>query len=114
MIKEIQEALARRQETISFRGTTLVVREMAQAASVVPDGTPKEDFFYHIVVACVFEGKLVKEAEGDQPAVYEAGQPALDASDIPALKQGSRSALMPITRAVQRVNGLDAEEEAKK
>lgn len=114
MLKEIQEALARRQETVEFHGRVLVVREVAEAAElgITEKGDP--DAFYKIVIGSVFIGNVVKEAEGEKPAVYEAGEPALTLEDLPTLKEGSRRALRPLLAAVSRVNGLDAEAEAKK
>jgi hypothetical protein len=109
MLKEIQDALARRKELIEFHGRKLLVVELENAADVAPEGTPKEDLFWHIMVACIYEAAETPEKPGE----YEMGPPALTAADVPALKGGSRRATRPLAQAVERVNGLNAEDEAK-
>ena len=96
MLDAIREALKLREERITVGGVKLLVREVTSAAEFAE--MPREDFGYQLVVKCVLD---------------EAGAPVFTAEDIPALKNGSRAALLPLFVAVNRVNGLDAAENAK-
>jgi hypothetical protein len=99
MRADILEAIKLREEPVKLAGSTLIVRELSSAADLgATKGDP--DIFYRLMMACVFEEDGVT--------------PAMTAEDIPALKAGSRKKLAPLVLAVQRVNGLDAEDDAKK
>ena len=97
MLADLLEAIQPRQEQVVLGGHMLVVREMQSAADVgfMHDN---EDLSYKLMVRCVFD---------------EAGMPAFDEADIPALKAGAKAKLLPLMEAVNRVNGFDAVAEAK-
>ena len=115
MLKDLEELLRAREQTVDLGPHKLVVRECASAADLVGDATQfdKETVSWRLLIACTFEAKLAKEAEGDNPAVYEAGEPAFTADDIPALKASSKWKLGPLIAAVNKVNGFDVAAEAK-
>lgn len=106
MRAEFLDLIKLREERITFGGRPLIVRELHSAAEV---GTGKDDpdIFYRLMVCCIYE------AEEVTPGVFQAGPQALTVDDIPHLKAGSRKKLAPLIHAVQRVNGLDVEEEVK-
>lgn len=96
MLKAIQDALTLREEKVTLAGQELVVRELA-VITEVPEGE-RSDAFYRMMVACVFDPE---------------GKPAFEVADLPAIKAASRRALRDVIEAVQRVNGLNVEAEAK-
>ena len=98
MLKELAEFIKAREERITIAGTTFVVRELSSAVDLAVAGKDKDDIYYRIVVRSVFS---------------EKGEQALGDEDIPALKGGSKIKLAPLYEAVNRVNGLNVEAEAK-
>lgn len=98
MLQDLLEAIKPREERVELAGHVFLVRELSSAAEFAGvAGDP--DIFFRLVVACTFD---------------EAGARALTSDDIPALREGSRKKLAPLLSAVQRVNGLDTEDEVKK
>lgn len=97
MLEALKVALAPREEKVELGGVALTVREMPSAASVEAMRDNK-DLGYKLLVRCVFdaEGKL-----------------AFDDADIEALKMSAKMKLAPLLAAVNRVNGLAVEDEAK-
>lgn len=95
--EDIFAALAQQEERISFAGHTLVVRELASAADVI--GIENDDSLtYSFVVKCTFD---------------EAGEPLFTDEDIPRLKACAKAKLLPIIKAVSRVNGFWVKENVK-
>lgn len=113
MLKELQEALQPREEQITLGGKVLIVREVEEASIIGGIGKGDPDAFYHLMVACVYVGEEQPRADGDDKPTYKAGELALSADDIPAIKRSGRRALRPLAEAVARVNGLNVEAEVK-
>lgn len=111
MIKEILDAIRRREETVAAFGRNFIVRELDATATFRTEDAelakklealgmaPDELLFWKALVRCVVE-------EGSGLA------PFTDA-DIPELCRGSRFKLAPLTAAVNRVNGFDSDDNAK-
>ena len=97
MLKELEELLRSREQTVELGPHKLVVRELASAADLT-DAPGGEDLAWLLLVRCTFA---------------EDGSPAFTAGDIPALKAASKWKLGPLIAAVNRVNGFNVEAEAK-
>lgn len=101
MKEEIRKFIEPRSETIAWAGVKVVIRELDTAAdlSAAPDPS---DAAYWLLVRCAF---------------YEDGTPVFAEADIEVLrsKKGKASTrkIAPLLRAVNRVNGLDLEDEVK-
>lgn len=101
MKEEIRKFIEPRTETLTWAGQKIVVRELDTAAELgnQPDA---EDAAYWLLVRCAF---------------FEDDTPVFAESDIPLLrsKKGrvSTRKIAPLLRAVNRVNGLDLEDEVK-
>ena len=89
--------IAPREEEVMLDGKKLVVREWPVAADAAWF-QDQQDTQFKFVVQCVFD---------------EAGAQLFTSADIPAIKAGSSSKLMPLIAAVNRVNGFDLEHERK-
>ena len=110
MLKEISEYLKPRQEEFSFCGLKLICRELHCAAEPLIKAKTQEEFDAAlkdtdllVAIGSVFH------AEGDK-----AGLPLFTLEDLPELKAASRARFQPILEVVRRVNGQDAEANAKK
>lgn len=100
LLEDILAEIKPREETVKLAGKQLVVREIPSATDLVsPDAVPgAPEPYWQIIVRSVFN---------------EAGEPVFTDADVPALKAGSKGKLRPLFAAVNRVNGLDVEENAK-
>ena len=107
MLEDLLEAIRPREERVKLGGRVLVVKELATAADVASMRDNK-DLDYKLVVRCVFLGE-----PGAEPDSWVAGPPAFAEDDIPALKAGAKTKLVPLLEAVNRVNGFDIEAEEK-
>lgn len=90
---------SRTSEAVEVAGQKFVVRQVARASDLRSDSDDK-DWNYRLIVKCTFT---------------EAGEPAFSDEDIPALMSDEVSELnlLPLLKAVLRVNHLDVEERAK-
>lgn len=101
MKEEIRKFIEPRSEKLTWAGVKVVVSELDTAAELgaQPDA---EDAAYWLLVRCTF---------------YEDGTHVFADTDIPILrsKKGKASSrkIAPLLRAVNRVNGLDLEDEVK-
>lgn len=97
MREDLKAFLAPREERITFAGVELLVRELETAAEFeqVSDDV---DWRFLVMVKCVF---------------LPNGEPAFTRDDIADLKKSSRTKLLPIVAAVNRVNGFQVEIEEK-
>ena len=97
MLSDLVDFLKQREERIKLGGRALVVRELSSAGDTEPmrDGV---DVAWKVLVRCTF---------------LESGESAFSDEDIPALKASSASKLGVLINAVNRVNGLNVEEEVK-
>lgn len=92
-------ALAPSEEPLELLGHKLVVRELVPQpadAEALKDGV---DNLHKYMVRCTFDA--------------ETGAPAFADADIPSLKAASPSKLLPLVRAVSRVNGWDRDDAIK-
>lgn len=112
MLEAIREALRVQEEELEFCGRKVIVRELNAAASLPvgePAATPEERTaqaergYMLMLVRCVFW------ADGD-----DVGVQVFTDDDIPAIEAGAKRVLAPLVAAVNRVNGLDADLNAKK
>lgn len=118
MLQDIQEALRVREEHVVFCGKKIVVRESSidQDLGVVGEGDSAEkraadfkrklesELVYYLAVACVFFD------DGEE----KAGEAVFSVDDLPVLKAGSRTKLSALLHTVRVVNGLSADDDAKK
>lgn len=93
------EALAPGEESLELLGHKLVVRELVSTpedAEVLRDGV---DNLPKYIVRCTFDA--------------ETGAPVFSDADLPRLKAASPVKMLPLVRAVSRVNGWDRDDEVK-
>lgn len=112
MLKEILDAIKLQEEGVVFLGKPCIVRELDTSTSLrVEDADLNKRFA---------EAKL-NEADVAYWAMFvssvflkETGEPLFGLDDVPELCRGSRRAMAPLVIAVNRVNGLDEKDNAKK
>ena len=97
MLKEILDAIKRREETVVLGGVKLIVRELAQSSDL--SGLQgSEDLSYRLVMLSTYT---------------EDGALAFNEADLDAIKSGARSKLTPLFLAAARVNGMVVEDNVK-
>jgi hypothetical protein len=111
MLQAILEAIQCSSEDVVFLGATYTVRECDVSINLKledelekklteADGASRADLAYWaLVVHCIYKAD---------------GTPLFSAGDIPMLRKGSRIKLAPLLNVVDRLNGLNAEANAKK
>ncbi len=110
MLQEILDAIKCREETVDFLGRKVLVREINSAAPL--GGTPEEE--RALEASGIAAGDLVYWRVFVRAVLdAETQAPIFSLVNIPALEAGSRSKLLSLVRAVNRTNGLDAEDNAK-
>lgn len=98
MLNDLAEFLQPREERLVFGKVKLVIKELDGSADNTVLREP-EDRSWKLLVRCVFR--------------EDNGEPAFSDDDIPVLKKKSPTVTAPLVVAVQRVNGMNLEEEAK-
>lgn len=102
MLKDLEELLRLREQTVGIGAHKFLVRELPSAASLVSKDEKQideDEASWRVFVRCVFDEKGVA--------------PVFSDADIPTLKASSKWRLRPLVRAVNQVNGFDVEDEAK-
>lgn len=97
MLKDILEAIRRREEPVVVGGVKLIARELEHAADV-DAMQDNQDLIYKLVVRSTYD---------------EQGGLVFTDEDIAALKAGAKLKLMPLFQAVARVNGMALEDDVK-
>jgi hypothetical protein len=111
MLQEILDAIACREEELKFLGRDVVVREVDISTDlIIEQEVEKEILDAGAERAELGYWKMFVRSV----ALKETGAPLFEGADIPKLRKGARGRLAPLCAAVNRVNGLDAETNAKK
>lgn len=109
-IADIFTAIQCRVESLTWQGVELVVREVDASASLIQEheaeklakdggALPEDELYWRILVRSVF--------------VKETNKPLFEDADIAELRKASRNKLGPLVGAVDRVNGLRGDDNAK-
>jgi hypothetical protein len=111
MLQDILEAIACREEELKFLGRDVIVREVdISTEMVIEDEVEKEILDAGAGRAELGYWKMFVRSV----TLKETGAPLFDGADIAKLRKGARGRLAPLCAAVNRVNGLDADLNAKK
>lgn len=111
MEQAIQDFLKLREERVPFLGKTYLVSEVTAQASLYADAAVEKQLAEANLESDVllYWKMFVRSVTSD---TLERAQLFTDA-DIPELARGSRMKLAPLMGAVDRVNGFNAEANAK-
>lgn len=95
MDAELLKWFGSREERLTVAGREIVVKTLPEDAPAFKAG---DDTLYQFAVRCTF---------------YEDGKPAFTDDDIPVLRKAPSVLTLPLFKALERVNGMDAFAEVK-